>query len=535
EVIDTWYDSGAMPYAQWGYHPELGRGLDVFRERFPADFISEAIDQTRGWFYTLMAEGVLHFDSTTYRNCVCLGHLVDEDGRKMSKSLGNIIDPFEVMDRHGADALRWYLLTNGSPWASRRIGDTILGDIVRRFLLTLWNVYAFFVTYANASGFDPSSAEIPPRGSRPVLDRWVLSQLADTVATARAGLEAYDATGAGRRIAVFVDDLSNWYVRRGRRRFWDPGNEGGSDGLAAFATLHECLVTLAGVLAPFTPFLADELWCNLAAERDGAPDSVHLSDFPEARPADVDATLDDAMARARAVVELGRRVRTETKVRVRQPLAEAVVHGPGDDASLRPLVGLIAEELNVKRVAFVGSAEHLGRWRAKPNFKLLGPRLGARVGDVARALADDDGTLAGDLARDETVEIALPSGAVTLSRADVDLAQETREGWGVASEGGVTVALELELDADLRREGVARELIRLVQDARKGAGLEVADRIELGVRTTGDVDDALEAFRAEIATETLARDLRSAELEDATYRQDVEVDGTAVVVTLRKA
>ena len=222
EVIDTWYDSGAMPFAQWSYQPELGRGEALFAERFPADFITEAIDQTRGWFYTLMAEGVLHFDSTAYRNVVCLGHLVATDGRKMSKSLGNALDPWEVLDRQGADALRWWMITNGSPWESRRIGHEVLDEIVRQFMLTLWNVYAFFVTYANAEGFDPSEPT-PPAAERPALDRWALSQLADTVRTARDALETYDATGAGRRIQAFVDDLSNWYVRRARRRFWNPG------------------------------------------------------------------------------------------------------------------------------------------------------------------------------------------------------------------------------------------------------------------------------------------------------------------------
>ncbi len=235
EVIDTWYDSGAMPFAQWSYQPELGRGEALFAERFPADFITEAIDQTRGWFYTLMAEGVLHFDSTAYRNVVCLGHLVATDGRKMSKSLGNALDPWEVLDRQGADALRWWMITNGSPWESRRIGHEVLDEIVRQFMLTLWNVYAFFVTYANAEGFDPSEPA-PPIAERPALDRWALSQLADTVRTARDGLETYDATGAGRRIQAFVDDLSNWYVRRARRRFWNPGGAvDGDDARAAFA------------------------------------------------------------------------------------------------------------------------------------------------------------------------------------------------------------------------------------------------------------------------------------------------------------
>ncbi|MGH2651953.1 MAG: class I tRNA ligase family protein, partial [Actinomycetota bacterium] len=393
EVIDTWYDSGAMPFAQWGYHPELGRGEEPFERRFPADFISEAIDQTRGWFYTLMAEGVLHFDSTCYRNVVCLGLLVDAQGRKMSKSLGNVIDPWDVLNRQGADALRWYLLTNGSPWADRRVGLEILDEVVRQFLLTLWNVYSFFVTYANAAGFEVEARAIPPE-DRPLLDRWVLSQLAQTVYEARDGLDRYDATGAGRRIARFVHDLSNWYVRLARRRFWDPGGAGGADTAAAFLTLHECLVTVAQLLAPFTPFVAEEIWGNLAAGRSGAAESVHLSDYPMLRDGVIDPGLDEAMRAARDIVELGRRIRTEARVKVRQPLLEAVVHHAGDRAALEPLLPLVAHELNVRAVLFAESTEQFGRWRAKPNFKLLGPRLGPGVKGVAVVLAQDDGSAA---------------------------------------------------------------------------------------------------------------------------------------------
>jgi isoleucyl-tRNA synthetase len=533
EVIDTWYDSGAMPFAQWGYHPDLGRGLERFAERFPADFISEAIDQTRGWFYTLMAEGVLHFDSICYRNCVCLGHIVDEQGRKMSKSLGNSLDPFEVLDRQGADALRWYLLTTGSPWASRRVGMAILDEVVRQFLLTLRNVHAFFVTYANAGGIEPGDA--PPPAERPVLDRWVLSQLAATVRAARDGLEAYDATGGGRRIQAFVDDLSNWYVRRARRRFWDPGGEGGDDVASAFATLHECLVTVSRLLAPFTPFVAEALWRSLAAGRDGGPDSVHLTDYPVADDGRLDPMLDEAMAAARSIVELGRRVRAETKVRIRQPLAEAVVHYPGDRDALAPLLGLVGDELNVKDVTFAESAEQLGRWRAKPNFKALGPSLGARVKEVAVALEADDGSLAATLARGERAEVPLASGAVSLGSEDVELAQETIEGWGVASDGGITVALELELTPELRREGLARELVRLVQDARKSAGLDVSDRITLGVAAAHDLLAALREHEGYLAGETLATEVRDAVLEDPDYRQDAEVEGSPVTISLRRS
>jgi isoleucyl-tRNA synthetase len=314
---------------------------------------------------------------------VCLGHIVDEDGRKMSKSTGNVIDPWDVLNRHGADALRWYLITTGSPWSARRIGMGILDDVVRQFLLTLWNVYAFHVTYANASGFDPSSGPHVPVAERPVLDRWIASQLAGTVRAARDGLEAYDATGAGRRIAAFVDDLSNWDVRRARPRGWDPDGSGGTDTRAAFLTLHESLVTLARLLAPFTPFVSDALWRNLAAGRDGAPDSVHLTDYPTPEDAAVDDVLDDAMATARRIVEIGRRVRTETKVRVRQPLLEAVVHHPGDRAALEPLLGLIGEELNVKEVVFAESPT--ARALAREAELQASPEARPRVEDVAAA------------------------------------------------------------------------------------------------------------------------------------------------------
>ncbi len=534
EVIDAWYDSGAMPFAQWGYHPELGRGLEMFEQRFPADFISEAIDQTRGWFYTLMAEGVLHFDSICYRNVVCLGLIVDEDGRKMSKSIGNVIDPWDVLNRQGADALRWYLLTSGSPWAERRVGMGILDEVVRRFLLTLWNVYAFFVTYANASGFDPSAERIAT-GERPILDRWILSQLAATVAEAREGLEAYDATGAGRRIQRFIEDLSNWYVRRSRRRFWDPGGRGGAETTAAFQTLHECLVGLCQLLAPFTPFVAEEIWRNLAAGRDGRPDSVHLSDYPHPEPAATDPMLDGAMATARQIVELGRRVRAEAKVRTRQPLLEAVVVSGGDTATLGPLLGLMAEELNVRRVRFAEADERFGRSRVKPDFRVLGPRLGTQVKEVAAALATDDGTIAQALASGRSVTVATPSGEVAVHPDDVELVREVAEGWAVATEAGLTVALELELTSELRREGLARELVRVVQDARRAAGLDVSDRILLGVEAGGALAEALDRHRDHVASETLATSVRDAAIEDAAYRQEAEIDGSPVTVTLRRA
>ena len=526
EVIDTWYDSGAMPFAQWGYHPDLGRGIESFRSTFPADFISEAVDQTRGWFYTLMAEGVLHFDSTAYRNVVCLGHIVAADGRKMSKSLGNIFDPWEALDRQGADALRWFMITSGSPWDARRIGHEILDDVVRRFFLPLWNVYAFFVTYADAEGFEPSSDDRPATSD---LDRWIRSRLHGTVRAARDGLDAFDATGAGRAIAEFVDDLSNWYVRRSRRRFWKPGGAAGEDAESAFATLHRCLTTVSQLLAPFTPFLAEELWRNLAAGRDGRPASVHLTDYPTPDEGQIDPEAERAMADARTIVELGRRVRVETRTKTRQPLASAIVHVPGSHDALLPLLPVVSDELNVREVRFAESAGTFGRWRAKPNYRALGPRLGAKVRAVGEELRRDDGSLAGELARGAHVTVA----DVDLGPDDVELVQEIEPGWGIASDDGITVALDLELTDDLVREGLARDLIRVIQDLRKAAGLEVTQRIELGIVAPPGLDAAISAHRDEVMSETLAVTLDANEREEA--RQEAVFGEATAVVTFRKA
>ena len=537
DVIDAWFDSGAMPFAQWGYMGPGSAADRVFESRFPADFIAEAIDQTRGWFYSLMAEGVLLFGRSPYENVVCLGHLVDREGRKMSKRLGNVVDPWTVLDRQGADALRWFLVSSGSPWSSRRVYPEAIDDVVRRFLLTLWNTYAFFVTYANLDEPDLSSA--PEPADRPVLDRWALSRLHGTVAAVRAGMEAYDATGAARLIAELVDDLSNWYVRRSRRRFWDPARSSAAgDGYAAkaaaHATLEECLLTMARLLAPFTPFIAEELHRNLSPRRDpSAPESVHLCDFPVANQRRVDPGLENAMALARSAVSLGRTVRAEAKLKVRQPLPRAVVHLPSDASSLEPLLELVAEELNVKQVSFARSAEQFTGWRAKPNFRALGPRLGSRVGELAEALRSDDGSAAAALADGRDVVLHLPSGEVLVSPGDVELTQQNRPGWGVASEGSLTLALDLEPTEDLRREGVAREVLHQVQALRKSAGLEVSDRIVLGIESDVGVRAAVAAHRDYLAAEALALEVLDRPVDHPARSTELSIDGAAVRLSLR--
>jgi isoleucyl-tRNA synthetase len=538
EVIDAWFDSGAMPYAQWAYAGPGSPGEAEFARKYPADFIAEGLDQTRGWFYSLMAEGVLLFAQNSYRNVICHGLVLDAEGRKMSKRLGNAIAPMEAFERQGADAVRWYMVAAGSPWADRRLSFEAIDDVVRNFVLTLWNTYAFFVTYANID--EPDLAAAPAPADRSPLDRWMLSRLHGVVAQVTAHMDAYDATGAGRRLQELVDDLSNWYVRRSRRRFWDASRARADDDaaaskLGAFATLHECLVTIAKMLAPFMPFVTEEVYGNLVAGDPDAPESVHLSDWPAVDVSLIDPALEEAMEVVRTAVSLGRTVRNDTKVRVRQPLAGAVLHVPGDRSRLEPLLDLMAEELNVRAVRFAESADELSGWRAKPNFRALGPKLGPRVQEVAAALAADDGSLAARLARGETVSVELGGGPIELSPDDVELSRETTEGWGLASDGPVTVALELTLDDDLRLEGLARELVHHVQALRKSAGLEVSDRIVLWIEGDAPVAGAVAAHRAWIASEVLATSIQDGLVDGATAFEDVSVDGNRARIFLHRA
>jgi isoleucyl-tRNA synthetase len=513
EVIDAWYDSGAMPFAQLGY-PHVEGSEALFAERFPADFIAEAIDQTRGWFYSLLAVSTLLFDRSSYRTVLCLGHIVDAEGKKMSKSAGNILDPWELIDRHGADALRWLLLTDGSPWVARRVGHEALEEVVRKFLLTIWNTWVFFTTYARIDGWTPDR-EAPPVQDRPVMDRWILAELGDAITEVDRALEGFDATAAGRRLAELVDDLSNWYVRRSRRRFWAAGDT--EDKRAAFATLHTCLVELAGLLAPLVPFLADELHEHLVRSVDpSAPDSVHLRDFPVADPQAADPALRTSMRAARQVVELGRRARNEARIGVRQPLRRALVTLPvAERDSWDRVAEVVAEELNVKEIALPEVGSSVVTHRLKPSFRDLGPAFGSRTKEVAAAIeAADAEQVATALATQGAATIALGAEQVTVTAAQVQVIEEARTGWEVASEGPYGVALDLEIDDDLRSEGLARELVRAVNDLRKRRGLELADRIVLRVGATGAAARALESHRDWIAAEVLAAEVVAVEGPD---------------------
>ncbi|HVF52783.1 MAG TPA: isoleucine--tRNA ligase [Actinomycetota bacterium] len=535
QVIDAWFDSGAMPIAQ--YHYPFENEAD-FEKRWPADFISEAIDQTRGWFYSLLAIATLVQGSNSFRNVVCLGHIVDGEGRKMSKSLGNVLDPWTVLDKQGADALRWYLLTGGAPWSARRLSPEIVEESLRKYLLTLWNTYSFWVTYASLEGFDPSSVDIPAT-DRSEMDRWILAELDDTVRIATDALEGFDATTGGRRIDRFVDDLSNWYVRRNRRRFWRSGED--ADTQAAFLTLWECLTTVALLTAPYTPFIADEIYTNLTGgtvHSDDGIDSVHLADWPESSDLRSDPVLTRRMQLARKLVVLGRAARTEAKVRVRQPLARALIVVPSADAGdLEGMESTIADELNVKKIELATGIGDLVTYSLKPNFKALGPRFGARVKEVAAALASADAQeIVAALERDGETVVDVGGEGHTLTTDELDVRVEGRPGLALGQDGPYGVALDLELTEALIAEGNAREVVRAVQELRKNSGLAVEDRIELWLDAPGDVLDSLQPHLDFIAAEVLATttEVRQSPSSDAATAQ-VEVEGGTVKVALRRA
>ena len=513
-VIDAWFDSGSMPWAQFHYPFE---NQELFEERFPADFICEAIDQTRGWFYTLLAEAVLLFDTSSYRNVVCLGLILDPEGQKMSKSRRNVVEPWDVIDRHGADAFRWYYFASREPWEGYRFSVETVGEAVRHFLLTLWNTYAFWVTYANASGLETGELPYRPKwtGEEQAevteLDRWAVSRLQRTVAEAREQMEGFDCTNAARAIADYTEELSNWYVRLNRRRFWDGDR-------AALETLRFCLGETAKLLAPFTPFIADEIHANLFFGEEAGldkpvdewtnaePDSIHLCDYPEVEEGLIDDQLEAGMDAVRRTIELGRAARAQAKVKLRQPLRKAVVvASDAEREAIERLTDVVASELNVKQLDFVRSEAELASYSVKPNYRSLGPRFGKSMPQAAAAIEALEATLvAGAIERGEEVGIQVDGKDHTLTSDDINLVMEPLEGYQLEAEAGHAVALELDLDDELRREGLAREVVRAVQEARKQAGLEVSDRIALELGGDDELIEAAREHESYIAGETLA-------------------------------
>ncbi|WP_431951382.1 isoleucine--tRNA ligase [Actinacidiphila sp. bgisy167] len=506
EVIDAWYDSGSMPFAQWGYPY---RNKELFEGTYPAQFISEAIDQTRGWFYTLMAVGTLVFDRNAYENVVCLGHILAEDGRKMSKHLGNILEPIPLMDQHGADAVRWFMAAGGSPWAARRVGHGTIQEVVRKTLLTYWNTVAFQALYARTSGWAPGEAD-PSPADRPLLDRWLLGELGTLVRDVTDALESYDTQRAGKLLSSFVDDLSNWYVRRSRRRFWQ-GDK------AALRTLHDVVETVTRLMAPLVPFITERVWQDLVVPvTPGAPESVHLASWPTVDETLIDPVLSERMTLVRRLVELGRATRAESGVKTRQPLSRALVAASGFEALDEELRAQIAEELNVGSLASLSEVGgSLVDTTAKANFRALGKRFGKGVQAVAKAVAACDAAALSLALREGNASVVVDGETVALTPEEVIITETPREGWSVASDSGATVALDLEITPELRRAGLARDVIRLVQEARKNSGLDVADRIALRwTAVDPELAEALAEHAQLVADEVLATDFASGAPEE---------------------
>ena len=516
EVIDCWFDSGAMPFAQQGY-PETN--VELFESGYPADFICEAIDQTRGWFYTLMAIGTLVFDQSSYKNVLCLGHILDEDGRKMSKHLGNVLEPIPLMDEHGADALRWFMLASGTPWQARRVGHGTIAEVVRKTLLTYWNTVAFQSLYARAGSWDPATASLTNLTD---LDRWAVSQATRLARDVDQALDQFDTQRAGRLIAEYVDDLSNWYVRRSRRRFWDADH-------AALSTLHHCLKVVTQVMAPFTPFITERVWQDLFVGNDVA--SVHLSKWPAWTDADIDDTLRDQVDLTRRIVELGRAARATSGVKTRQPLGRALVAAAGWAELPESLQEQIRDEVNVLALDSLAGTDELVDVSVKANFKALGARFGKRTPLVANAIAAADARALVTALRDGTAHVEVEGSMETVDADDVIITEMPREGWTVASADGESLALDLELTSDLIEQGIARDVIRLIQDARKSSGFEISDRISVTWHSGSDQTIAAVSSHSErIAEEVLATSWSQSPVTDATI-VDEELD---LVIALTK-
>jgi isoleucyl-tRNA synthetase len=527
DLIDVWFDSGSMPVAQWHYPFE---NKDKFESQFPADYICEAVDQTRGWFYTLHAISTLLFDEVAFKNVLSLGHIQDGEGRKMSKSLGNIIQPWDVLNDHGADALRWYLYTATPPGVERRFSSELVGEVTRSFTLTLWNVYSFFVTYANL--------DQPTVTTRPIatsdLDRWLLSELNVLVRDVTDAYEGYDVPNATRPIEAFVEKLSTWYLRRSRRRFWK--SESDSDKQAAYSTLYTALVTVSKLLAPAMPFLAEELYQNLVRSLDtSAPESVHLANWPEVLPEMIDESLNRDMALVMKLVSLGHAARQKANRKVRQPLAEAAfsVGNVTERKAVDSHAELFMDELNVKRVRLLDAATEAVSHTVKPLPRQLGQKYGNKFPALQKAiLAMNAEDVARTLMSGQVLQVSAAGTEYGILSEEVEVKAQAKEGFAVAEDGPYVAALVTELTPELVQEGLAREFVRRVQDLRKNAELDLADRIALFVEASPGLRSAVEAHRDYITTETLTSDLQFAgPPAEASVAED-RFDGETVKVGL---
>lgn len=531
DLIDVWFDSGSMPYAQLHY-PFENKELIDNREFYPADFIAEGVDQTRGWFFTLHAIGTMVFDSVAYKNVVSNGLVLDKNGQKMSKRLGNAVDPFKTLGTYGADATRWYMISNAQPWDNLRFDLDGIAEVQRKFFGTLYNTYGFFSLYANIDGFDDSEIEVPI-ADRAEIDRWIISELNTLVKMVEEAYDDYEPTRAARAISYFVtENLSNWHVRLSRRRFWK--GEFGPDKHAAYQTLYRCLKTVAKLMAPIAPFFAERLFRDLnGVTGKEAHDSVHLSQFPSYHETEVDHDLEERMRNAQTITSLILSLRKKEKIRVRQPLQKVMVPVLDDHSAkqLKAVQDLILSEVNVKEMELISEESGILVKKIKPNFKILGPRYGRLMKQIAGALSQFDQDQIREIERADVYQLEIDGETVTLNKDDVEITSEDIPGWLVASENGLTVALDVTLTEALKEEGTARELVNRIQNIRKDSGLEVTDRITLEMKSHPALEAAVQNNRSYICSETLAEDLALvSELSEAGTPVEFEDVTTEIVI-----
>ena len=524
EVIDCWYDSGSMPFAQYHYPFE---NQELFKAHFPADFISEAVDQTRGWFYSLMAISTLVFNQAPYKNVIVMGHVQDKDGQKMSKSKGNAVDPFEALRTLGADAIRWYFYTNSAPWLPNRFHDDAVVEGQRKFMGTLWNTYAFYVLYANIDGFNAEDHKLVT-DKLSVMDRWILSRLNTMVGEVDGRMCAYQIPEAGKAMQEFVDDLSNWYVRRSRERFWAKGME--QDKINAYMTLYTCLDTFCRCAAPFIPFMTEEIYQNITRERfANAPESVHLCRFPEVCSDLIDKELEENMKHVLDIVVLGRACRNASNVKNRQPLAAMYIKAPFELSSF--YTDIIADELNVKNVEMKNDSREFSSYSFKPQLKTLGPKFGKLIGEIRNALAAVDGNDAMDQLNDSGVlKLSISSGEVEIAKDDLLIETAQVDGYESMSDGGITAALDLHLTDELVEEGFIRELVSKIQTMRKDAGFEVMDMITIYIDGNEKLEDIVSRRKEMMLNDVMATDVITGERDGIVKEWDINGEKAAIGV-----
>ena len=533
DLIDVWFDSGAMPYAQVHYPFEAKEGFDQI---YPADFIAEGVDQTRGWFYTLHAIAVMLFDSVAFKNIISNGLVLDKNGNKMSKRLGNAVDPFEVLNKYGADATRWYMIANSDPWENLKFDIEGVDEVRRKFFGTLYNTYSFFALYANIDGFTGKEAEVPME-KRPEIDRWIISLLNTLVKDVTAALEDYDPTPAARAIQEFVgENLSNWYVRLNRKRFW--GGEMNEDKLSAYQTLYTCLETVAKLAAPFAPFISDRIFCDLnALSGRHTEESVHLASFPKCDESLIDSRLEDMMAMAQQVSSMVLALRRKVNIKVRQPLAKVLIPVLDDttEEHLLAVKSLILNEVNIKEMDLIRETTGLITKRIKPNFKTLGPRYGKYMKQIAAMTAEFSQEKISEIESSTEIVLDMGSEQITVTPADFEIMSEDMPGWLVTSEGKLTVALDITLTEELQKEGVARELVNRIQNIRKDSGLEVTDKIEVEIEDIEAVHTAVAEFAQYIGQQTLAVSVKTATEPQGEFVVESDVNEIPLKIAIKRA